>query len=97
MRKIMNQREEVLFNASDQDLSLMHLNKLFSEIKISSGSLVNNSAGSGPSKYDIQAHEAISEHEQKIYKLLPLFLKVAIQANYVFIFTNFVQLFLGIW
>ena len=79
MRKILNQKDEVSFDASDQDLSLMHINKLFSEIKANDSQLSNWSSGgasSGPSKYDLQAHEMISEYEQKIYKLLPLFLKV---------------------
>ena len=79
MRKILNQKDEVSFDASDQDLSLMHLNKLFSEIKANDSQLSNWSSGgasSGQSKYDLQAHEMISEYEQKIYKLLPLFLKV---------------------
>ena len=59
---------------SDQQLSLAHLNKLFNEIKIEK----NPSHDSRPSKYDIQSHEAINEYEGKIYRLLPLFLKVSL-------------------
>uniref|UniRef100_T1KMA3 WD repeat and FYVE domain-containing protein 3 n=1 Tax=Tetranychus urticae TaxID=32264 RepID=T1KMA3_TETUR len=59
--------------SSDQQLYLAHLNKLFNEIKTSQYAF--RDVG-GPSKYDIHAHEAINEYESKIYRLLPLFLKV---------------------
>lgn len=85
MRKLLTQRDSDSITAansstgrgdSDQTLSLMHLNKLFNELKNSSGQFISGTAG--PSKYmDTQAHQAVTEYEQKIYRLLPLFLKVS--------------------
>ncbi|RWS13484.1 WD repeat and FYVE domain-containing protein 3-like protein [Dinothrombium tinctorium] len=79
MRKILNHREDASqMPSTDQDLSLMHLNKLFNEIKHNNSQFISGSGNQAfaPSKYDIQAQQAYSEYEQKIYKLLPLFMKV---------------------
>lgn len=80
VRKLLTQRDEQTGSQpnTDHSLSLMHLNKLFNELKLSSGQLINGPAVGvgGISKYDHQAHQAIAEYEQKVYRLLPLFLKV---------------------
>ena len=86
MKKLLNQRDEQNEGAQDSDrsLSLMHLSKLFNELKQTRGQLVS---GSAPSKYDTQAHQAVSEYEQKIYRLLPLFIKVLYSTNCIYLIT----------
>ena len=66
-------------NAGDrqqtQDIGLVLLNKLFSNIKTEHGRLIEQYGQKGPTKYDQYGQQCKKELEKSIYKLLPLFMK----------------------
>lgn len=103
VRKLLTQRDEQngAMPNTDHSLSLMHLNKLFNELKLNSGQLINGPGGGDRiSKYDTESHAAMADYEQKVYRLLPLFLKVCCGVFSIHISVAIVFLILikiGVW